>query len=78
MTKVKIDPQPRLIPGTTDMWYFQLVGHELQVGNMDVLKSYLFHEIYGSSLANSTVLGECEPRLIDGIWYWVNEDEQGE
>lgn len=82
MAKVMIEPQPELIHGTVDMWAFELAGHELQVGNMDVLKSYLFHEIYGNSLANSTVLEECEPMLIDGVWYWVQLDgddtEQGE
>lgn len=79
MAKVKIDPQPELIHGTIDMWSFELAGHELQVGNSDVLGSYLFNEIYGNSLANSTVFHVCEPKLIDGVWYWVSEfDDMGQ
>ena len=37
--------------------------------NSNAMSDYLFEEIYIERLGNSPDF-ECEPVLVDGVWYW--------
>ena len=68
---IRIEPQPVKIadapyPGE-GMWEF---NGEIYMYD-SLLQSYLFHDVYGSDLANG--IGEvedAEPVVIDYVWYW--------
>jgi len=66
---VKIEPQPA---HTTGYWWMY---NDLPYTH-DELRSYLFHQVYGSSEGNSTVFEECHPVLEDGVWYWKGGEAQ--
>jgi len=60
---VEIKPQPTHTTG--DWWMYGDLPY-----TSDELRSHLFHQVYGNSEGNSTVMEECHPVLVDGVWYW--------
>lgn len=68
---VRIEPQPVKIadagyPGE-GMWEF---NDEIYMYD-SLLQSYLFHDVYGSDIANRLDEDEdAEPVVIDYVWYW--------
>lgn len=62
--RIRIEPQPEALPDGA--WLYD--GNTYV--NSNAMSDYLFDEVYSESLGNSTYFDECEPILIDGVWYW--------
>lgn len=63
--RIRIEPQPELVKNSEGAW----VCDEKAFMDNDAMSEYLFEEIYIEGLGNSPDF-ECEPVLIDGVWYW--------
>lgn len=63
--RVRIEPQPELVKNSDGAWVFD----EKAFMDNDAMSEYLFEEIYIEGLGNSPDF-ECEPVLVDGVWYW--------
>jgi hypothetical protein len=62
--RIRIEPQPEI----------QLAGAWAYDGKIYpdkyAMSDYLYNAVYNEGLGNSTDFDECEPILIDGVWYW--------
>ena len=63
--RIRIEPQPELVKNSDGAWVFD----EKAFMDNDAMSEYLFEEIYIERLGNSPDF-ECEPVLVDGVWYW--------
>ena len=65
--RIRIEPQPvaQLNEDCREWLYDGKV-----FANSNAMSDYLFDAVYNEGLGNSTDFDECEPILIDGVWYW--------
>ena len=65
--RIRIEPQPvaQLNEDCREWLYDGKV-----FANSNAMSDYLFEEVFCKDLGNSTVFNECEPLLVDGVWYW--------
>lgn len=69
--RVRIEPQPELIHPTSIWW--EIGGDPDTMHLVDGMIDYLRNNVAADYKGNSTVFEECEPVLIDGVWYWQQQ-----